>query len=361
MVLMFETYCLWRARRNYLQLPEVMAISFEEPRPLVSIIIPARNEERHLPRLLDSLAKVDYLETEIIVVDDGSTDHTREIAASYSVQLIRIEGPPTGWLGKPHACHVGQKAARGQWLLFLDADTTYAPDVLTAALAYAKRYHLVALSLFPHQRCETFWEKMLLPYAYSQFFVGVDARRVNDATASEALANGQFILIYRQAYDHIGGHEAIRASVIDDVALAQRLKHARLPFHLARGEALGSVRMYTSLKEIWRGFSKNSFRFVQQNPRSGSMVIASSIIVTSAPVVGALSLFGPPPLVVLGVLLAVLPVVGLMPWYRSLGASWFHCVLYPVGAGVFQCIAVAAMLKVVLGQPAIWKDRPVRP
>ncbi len=137
------------------------------------------------------------------------------------------------------------------------------------------------VTAFLEQRCETLAEKALLPYAFALYFTGVSARAVNRPGSREALANGQCMLFERAVYEKLGGHASVAESVVEDVALARHAKQQGIPVHVIRAEKLGHVRMYDSLSAIWRGFQKNSFRFLLLNPWSGVQVIAASILLTS--------------------------------------------------------------------------------
>jgi hypothetical protein len=173
---------------------------------------------------------------------------------------------------------------------------------------------------------------------------------VNDPDSEEALANGQCLLFRRSAYEAIGGHERVADSVIEDVALARELKRNRVPFRVLRTEALGHVRMYSSFEELWRGFEKNSFRFLLVNPWSGLQVVLASVMLTSWLPLAILSggesaLAG---------ILALVPVLAFWGWYGGASALWV-----PVAVYVFQGIALTAMFRTLTGIGSIWKGRRV--
>jgi len=278
----------WRARRNYLSLPEVLPLDSQKPPygeqwPGVSIIVPARNEEVNLPRLLNSLVAQDYPLYEVIVVDDASTDGTAAVVRRYEAEgvcLLLTDGPPKGWTGRNAACWRGAEASHYPWLLFVDADTELAPLALRSSLHFALAQHIQALSLFTRQRCETLWERLLLPFAYQQYFVSVNARRVH-AAGGPSLANGQYFLISRTVYQQVGGHAANAQSIIDDVALATSLKKAGVIPLACRGEAMVAVRMYTGLRAIIAGFGKNSYLFLRKSPLTGTQTALSTALAAS--------------------------------------------------------------------------------
>jgi len=195
--------------------------------PELSVIVPARNEEATLGACLDSLVNQSGLQYEIIVVDDASTDRTRQIAQSYSQVAVISAGPlPTGATGKNSALVAGAHHAQGNWLLFTDADTVHRADSLLRSLTEARNRQVDLLSYSPEQEVRTFWEKAIMPVIFSELAAWYRPAEVSDPQMPAAAANGQFILARRDAYDAIGGHAAIAGEVLEDVALARRFKRA---------------------------------------------------------------------------------------------------------------------------------------
>lgn len=341
-------YFFRKSRQNYLALPELPQLDFAEPAQDVIVIVPARNEERHIARVVSSFPR-----GWVLVVDDESTDRTAEIARDNTAEVIPAPRLTGSLKGKPNACAAGARATASDWILFADADTWYAPEFLHSALNYAEKHELDLLTVFPRQVTRTLAEKILLPYAFALYFCGVDAEAVNDPNSPEALANGQCMLFRRSFYDFIGGHAAVATSVIEDVALAALAKRHRGRVCVMRAERMAFVRMYSSFAEIWRGFSKNSFRFLEANPRTGRQVVAASILAASwLPVI--LWLARDEAWIALAVF-AVLPAFVLAPWYGSvLGAM-----VSPVGIYLFQLIALNGMLVSLAGRKVLWKGRPV--
>ncbi len=354
----------WRAERNYQSLPEVLPTQRQDPPgnawPGISVIVPARNEAHHLPRLLVSLIEQDYPLYEVIVVDDASTDSTAEIVQRYQdagVRLLHSDGPPSGWTGKNAACWRGAKASVYPWLLFVDADTTLAPAALRSSIVFALEREALAISLFTQQQCETFWERLLLPFAYQQYFVGVHARRIH-AQRGPALANGQYFLIARDAYRSAGGHAANRQSIIDDVALATRLKKVGIVPLACRGEQLVSVRMYIGLRAIIAGFGKNSYLFLRQSPLTGvqtaaSNALAASIVPLCFNAMRSKSLR----LALYALLASSAQAVSMRSWLRRFSVSWPYALLAPFAAICFLAIALNSMLRALIGRTQSWKDR----
>ncbi|HBY63329.1 MAG TPA: hypothetical protein DEH78_26195, partial [Solibacterales bacterium] len=264
-----------KARRAYAALP-TLPDGPPQPGHALAVIIPARNEERVIERAVRSFRGFDT-----IVVDDASSDRTAAFAERAGARVVPAPPLPEAWRGKPHACWTGAGKSDADWLLFVDADTWYQAGFAERLVSYAVREGLDAATVFLRQECVTFAERLLVPYALLLYFAGVNARHVNDPAAREALANGQCFLIRRDAYHSVDGHRAVASSVIEDVDLARVLKRSGKRLRVLRAEEWGAVRMYDSLAAIWRGFEKNSFRFLLVNPWTGAQVMLTSILLTS--------------------------------------------------------------------------------
>lgn len=341
-------YFGFRSRRRYLGLPELPQSRLPEGVDGDHVvIIPARNEEAVIGRAVRSLPG-----SLVVVVDDHSTDRTAEAAREAGAQVREAQPLAPGWLGKPNACWTGANLTESEWILFADADTWYEPGFVNSAIAYAVEHGLTALSVFPRMETVTLFERLILPYAFGLYFTGVSAANVNNPQHPECLANGQCLLIKRRVYEFLGGHKAVASSVVEDVALAQLLKRHRTRYRLLRAERLAHVRMYDSLKSIWRGFEKNSFRFLELNPRTGAWVVAASIVMTTW-LPAAWGLWYSAHDAALAAFCFV-PGLAWLPWYRSPRA-----LLAPVAIYLFQAIALTGMVKALLGLKSEWKGRPV--
>ena len=227
-------------------------------RPAVSVIVPARNEETCLGACLESLVAQTGVPFEIIVVDDHSTDRTREIAQSFpGVRVIEAGPLPEGWTGKNNAVTAGAGEARGQWLLFTDADTQHLPGSLARALAEAKAREVDLLSYSPEQMVESFWEKAVMPVIFAELASAYRPSEVSDPKSSAAAANGQYLLIKRVTYDAIGGHAAIASSFLEDVALALAVKQSGKRIFFRYGGDQVRTRMYRSFDQLREGWTKN--------------------------------------------------------------------------------------------------------
>ena len=226
--------------------------------PSVSVVVPARNEEASLRACLESLLAQVGIEFEIIVVDDGSTDRTRAIAQSFPDVRVITPGPlPPGWTGKNNAVAAGAREARGEWLLFTDADTVHQPGSLARAVAEVEQHHADLLSYSPEQEVHGFWEKAIMPVIFAELARTYRPSDVSDPRSPAAAANGQYLLITRRAYDAVGGHAAVATSLLEDVALARAVKSSgRNIFFRFGGDAV-RTRMYRTLPQLVEGWTKN--------------------------------------------------------------------------------------------------------
>jgi chlorobactene glucosyltransferase len=227
---------------------------------LVSIIMPAKDEEANIRAALQTVLAQDYPDIEVIVVDDrsrdGTADAVREAAADPRVRLISVKELPPGWFGKPHAMHVGAGEARGEWLLFVDADCRQAPHSVRAAVNFLTDHQGEMLSLWPVLEMHGFWENAVQPVAGSVLVAWFRPSWVNNPRHGAAFANGQYILIRRDTYRAVGGHEAIRSEIVEDIALARLVKRSGHRLWNAIGADLFTTRMYDSLRAMYKGWTR---------------------------------------------------------------------------------------------------------
>lgn len=343
-----------------------------EDLPFASVIVPSRNEERNIGRCVTALLDQTYVNYELIVVDDRSTDRTHEILESLGQQnphrLRVIAGlePPPGWAGKPFALQQGIAQARGEWFCFVDADTFAAPELLSSTLATACAQSADMFSIFTNQELGSFWEKTILPLVFTALSFGFPAEKVNDPTSPIAIANGQFIMIRRAVYQAIGGHKAVRERVDEDKALAERVKRHGYRLIVADGRKVAVTRMYTRLAEIWEGWTKNIYLGMKDR-------IPLLLFGALVGLLGALAL----PLWLAGGLIWWLLAGGLIPaltsvqallvwayllWQRvqacrAFGISAFYALTLPLGALLFTSMMFASAYNVLSGRGVTWKGR----
>lgn len=230
--------------------------------PRVSVVIPARDEEAEVERAVRSHLRQDYPDVQVVVVDDRSTDRTREILgvlAAEDPRLVVVLGrePPEGWLGKPHALWLGAQAADGEILLFADADVRYDPRTLREAVAVLEARGLDLSTFFPRFEMRGFWENVLLPYLAVGVFLGLGFVATSARIRGLALGAGVGNLVRRRAYDAVGGHEGLKNSVVDDVRLAIAVKRAGFRVAAFRADDRISVRIYRGFRDVTDGFTKN--------------------------------------------------------------------------------------------------------
>src|SRR6266568_2486309 len=229
-----------------------------ENAPVVSIIVPARNEEACLGACLQSLVAQTGISFEIIVVDDDSTDRTAEIARSFpGVDVIQAGPLPDGWTGKNNAMSAGARIAKGKWLLFTDADTTHKPGSLARAVSEAGQRRAELLSYSPEQEVRGFWEKAVMPVIFAELATTYPPQAVNDPTSPIAAANGQYLLISREAYGAVGGHTKIANDLLEDVAMARLVKSSGRKIFFRYAADAVRTRMYRSFAQMKEGWTKN--------------------------------------------------------------------------------------------------------
>lgn len=316
---------------------------------LVSIIVPARNEEFNLPTLLDSLLETSYQPVEIVLVDDRSTDRTAAMARAYAerdarVRLIAGANLPAGWFGKPWACVQGYRAARGDLLLFTDADTRHAPDLLGRAVGALESGRRDLVTVIGRMVCGSFWERVIMPIIGALLAIRFHPSAVNRAhTASEVIANGQFILVTRESYEAVGTHAAVKHEVAEDLAMAQLYFRAGRPQHFAFALRLLETRMYSSLAGLVEGWSKNVYvggrRSFPDEPIRRALIPVMFAI-------GALFWLLPPVTLVLA-LIGIAP-AWLEPAALATGLSALFWMLFDAGFGINPVYGLSYPLGVVM-------------
>jgi len=235
------------------------------PTPPVTVIVPARNEAANIGRCVTALLnQEDLSDLRVIVIDDCSEDQTPEIVRELAnsdarVQTLSAPALPPGWRGKPHACDIASRhAVGGDWLCFIDADTTAEPPLLRTALRVARERNLDLLSLQPFQELISPWERLILPTGFFLIAFTQDLRKTNDPALPEAAVNGQFMLARRHAYDAVGGHEGVRDQLAEDSALASNFKSAGFRVAVIGTRGLLHTRMYSDLRSLWEGTARQA-------------------------------------------------------------------------------------------------------
>ncbi|MCA1828402.1 MAG: glycosyltransferase [Myxococcales bacterium] len=326
--------------------------------PEVAAIVPARNEAHQIARCLRSLLAQDWPRLRVICVDDRSEDATHAEAAALAdprLTIVRGSDLRPGWLGKNHANAQGVSHAAGaEWLLFTDADTEHSPPALSSAMASAREHGADLFTLMTDVRTETFWERALLPQVLSAVVGAFPLRLVNDPRSKIAIANGQYILIKREVYEKVGGHAAIRDRVADDLELARLVKGSGYRLRAEMGRHLVSVRMYTSLREIWWGFVKNASAGAG-GPHwalGGAVLVA----ITAFPFFGAPFLRGGPLTFALCVCaIAIAQRLIVLAKIFPVGLRW--SLALPLGQLAFIGILLHSAIRQLRGKGPLWKGR----
>ncbi len=361
---------VWRMRGSP-RLRDEIALRQSES-PLVSVIIPARDEARNIALCMQSVLRSHYPALELVVVDDRSTDGTGIIAREVSrgdgrARVIDAPPLPEGWLGKQWACSQGAAAARGEILCFTDADTIHASELLTRSVAMLRNREVDFVTVAGRQRLVSFWERVVQPHVFMMLALryGGPGAVNRSARVEDKIANGQFMLFDRAAYEEIGGHEAVRGRVAEDLALAQLLFERGKRTMVAMGLELLSTRMYGSLREIVRGWMKNVYAGgLDAAPfgRAGRLLLPLALLAVPAATLA--------PVVVL--LLAAFGVVssGALVWATTctlLMLAWWafsyvaaarigplYAFTFPLGAAVVAYIVLRAVSR---GTRVEWKGR----
>jgi glycosyltransferase involved in cell wall biosynthesis len=259
----------------------------DQPAGRVSGIVPARNEEINLRRVIGSLVGQAPL-LEIIVVDDASTDGTEEILEDLAarhplLRILRVEHLPEGWTGKTYACALAAAQAGGDWLLFTDADTEHLPGSVAYWVERAEREGLDLVSLSPGQMVIRWWEKAAIPQIFAQLARWYPFDDVSRPDSRRAAANGQYLLVRREVYQQVGGFESVRSEILDDVRFAERVKAHGCRIFFADGAEWVRARMYTSFRAMWEGWTKNLYWLAEGRWPRGLAVMARAWLLDFIP------------------------------------------------------------------------------
>lgn len=346
-----------------LPLPEAWAWRTAADWPRVSVLVPARNEERCIEACVESLCRQTYgadrQAYEVIVLNDGSTDRTGalldDLCTRYNNLRVIYGSPlPDGWVGKSWACHQLSQQATGEYLLFTDADTVHKPETLAAAVSIAQRDHLDFFSLIPYEELGTFGEHAVIPMVHMLYFSYLPNHLiVENRRTSFSAANGQFMWFRRDAYQDVGGHTAVHDALVEDVFLAKVMKGAGKRIALVDGTRYVWCRMYTSAREVTLGFSKNFFPGTGYNLPLTTLFMAHLATAYVAPavmlVMGESVAYVLPQLMIAGAIRWLIAVRFQMPWW--------HAFLQPVTAAWSILIGLNSIRWAYSRGGAQWKGR----
>ena len=332
----------------------------------LSVIIPARNEEDCLGDCLRSLVSQSEdawqlgRDWEILVVDDHSTDQTGAIAAGFpGVIVIQATQLEKGWTGKANAVWAGANAARGEWFLFTDADTVHEPGHLSVSIVEAERHDVAMLSYSPRQIVTGFWQRALMPLVFSELAVTYPPAQVSDPESRLAAANGQFLLVRREAYFRIGGHEAVKDAVLEDVELANIVKRRKLGLRFRYAPEAVSTRMYRSFGAMFEGWTKNLALLFGNPIALATWRILDLLLLVGLPVL-AWHLYERNLRPILLAALALLWVRNLWRFYRRVAKSNFpfaDCALAPLALPLFAVLLYRSWFSHTVTKRVAWKGR----
>ena len=327
----------------------------------VSVIIAARNEADDLGGTLDDLLAQDYPDLEIVVVEGGSTDATRDVIAARGPRVRLVDEPPlpAGWVGKSWACWVGARATDAPWLLFLDADVRTHPAAVRTAVAWAEREHLDLASIGVRVEMVGVWEKLVLPIWVQRILLTYRPAHMQRARPRAPMANGQFWLTPRSAYQRVGGHEAVKSWIMEDIAIARRYRDFGLALRFAWSAPLGRTRMYRDRHEMYEGLLKNAHGLEFSAARqTGTLVALFAFYLLPLGLLPLAIVEGSGLLLIgLGAFLWVALFGKHVGFAVSIGAPAAYGLLYPVGIAWYIGVTAVSLVRGIRRRPVTWKGR----
>lgn len=345
-----------------------------EPEPLIelTVIVPARNEEQSLGECLGSLvAQSENVfelgrDWELIVVDDHSSDRTAEIARSFpGVTVMQAANLEKGWTGKNNAIWTAARKARGRWILFTDADTIHEPGDLHRAMHEAARHKVGMLSYSARQLVSGFWQRVLMPLVFSELAMAYPPAKVSDPNQRIAAANGQFLLVEREAYRKIGGHVSVKDRVLEDVELAFLAKRRRVGLRLRYAADALSTRMYRTTGAMIEGWTKNLALLFNNALATAFWKVLDIVLLIGLPLLTVRlwnARFSPHALEWLGAgwVLLLLWLRTLFRFYARVAKSNFpfvDCAISPLGLPLFAVLLYISWFKHRVVKQVSWKGR----
>ena len=333
--------------------------------PRISVCVPARNEERGVEACLQSLLNQDYSNFEVIAIDDHSTDSTLDIMQALAQEhshLKVLEGInlPEDWLGKPFALHQAFKVSQGEYLLFTDADLVFKSTALNTAVHVMRERKLDVLTLMPKAEFGSFWEQAVQPVIFGFIASLTRFKNVNNPGHKSAMGFGAFLMFRRAAYEKIGGHEAGKADVLEDVLIAKRAKRAGFKLLVADGKQLFSIRMYFGLKEIWFGWQKNMFLAMNESVVKATYNIFVVLGFLFTPyIILAINIFEQIGWFWIGLAMASVVLVSAAAYKTcdELGLHRNAAALFPLGALVMAAIMANSMFQTLVRKKTEWRGR----
>ena len=358
--------CLVFSWRAMPRLPQ--AVPSRRKWPLISICVPARNEEKRLAPLLTSLSRLDYPRYEVLVLDDESGDNTaglvREFAGRSSrIRLLKGKPLPSGWRGKTWACHRLSLQARGEWILFVDADTWFGPEILKRCLQAAERSRADVLSLIPHEVVGTWLERLVIPtlvFCLTGFVPMRLALRRGSPLYRYMGVNGQFAFFRADAYRSFGGHRSVAHEIVDDIQIGRAAVRAGLQLSFFNGTDEAACRMYTNAREVREGFAKNMMPFFRFGVAWTTLGLGFLFLVGVAPFI-ALAMGSAAGVLFLPALLLVLAQWAVrLDQARQYRMPALSALLHPFGCLAFGLIGLNSIYWYAVKKKGWWRGRELR-
>lgn len=331
--------------------------------PFVSILVPVRNEERNLEPLLKSLLKQDYPHFEIIVMDDCSTDNTWSILEKWAsldprLRIARSRELPAGWTGKNWVCHQLSHLARGNFLLFTDADTIHHPLALKKAVASACRHSSGLLSALPQLEARTWSEKLFMPLIPLALVSLIPFFKLNPKRGrSFPVVLGPFLLFQRKTYQACGGHEANKGNIVDDIALARLASRQGQKITWIDGSRFLRIRFYTCFRDLWTGFSKNSYEAIKGTPLKVLLATIACYYLFVYPYLALLDGLSQAELAFLPFLQVTVISLTRLVLAERFGTSLAWIFLHPLSIVFAILILLNSCRLTILGKKIAWKER----
>ncbi|NHJ88081.1 MAG: glycosyltransferase [Asgard group archaeon] len=335
--------------------------------PFVSIIIPTLNEAHNIEKCLISLRSLNYSNYEIILSDGGSNDNTIDLAKPYVDQLIVDKSLPNGWIGKNYGCHLGYEVAKGEILLFTDADTVHKPDSLRIFISTLLEKRIGLITVFPYQELQKWWESIVPIYFYLSNISSGGIKKVNDSREDDSfLGIGQYLLFTREAYNKIGGHLRIKGSIIEDYAFARIVKKQLHSLYYLPAHKLVTAHMYPdSFRHSWTGFKKVLYAGTKLTPpKRMLLVLNTNLAIIFSPIMLILTaLFADSitwPIIMAFTYLLQASTFAIY-WHKKGRHFWLTYLLFPFLMSGFLLTLISSTLELVFGKTTTWKGRKYEP
>ncbi len=364
-------YLIWRNKQEEMTLTERYPGPPREI-PLVSVILAAKDEAENIGPCLESMLDQDYPQFEVIVCNDRSDDATGEIAEQIAssddrVRVIHIKDLPAGWCGKNNAMQTGIATAGAEWLCMIDADCKQTSHrTLSVAMQYARDTQADLLSILPNQELHGFWEQVVQPVCSGVMMIWFLPEKVNNPDKPNAYANGAFMLMKRSTYEAIGTHEAVKNKVNEDMHMARLTKEAGLNLQVVRGNGLYTVRMYSGLRGILRGWSRIFYGTFETRKRLIASLAVLTVMGLLPYLAAALGLIlaagGVEPIGwwracgIAGLTAALIQLTVVYRFYPLIGAKGYLAGTYVLGCGITMLALLGAISKLRKGARLVWRN-----